>query len=154
MALPHFSRAYEHWAPVAVRVVFGAVFLLSAYYKIPGTDSFNMQVGMSGAVGIPLPIVAVTLAFILEVVAGVALIIGYHTRTAAVALAAFVLLIGVFFYRDWSDQVTFGYFMSCLTQAAGLVYVSVYGAQTIAYRKDPLPHGMHRDHATAEPQVV
>lgn len=140
MPLPHYSAVYEHWAPVVVRVLFGLIFLMSAYFKIPGTDSFMMQVDMSGAVGIPFPFVAVLLAFVLEVVGGVALVVGYHTRTAAAVLAAFVLLIAVFFYRDLSNQATFGLFMSCLTQAGGLIYVSVYGTQHVAMQRDSLSH--------------
>ncbi len=101
---------------------------------------FNMQVEMSGAVGIPFPYVAVLLAFVLEVVGGVALVIGWHARTAAVLLAGFVMLIAFFFYRDWSDQATLGLFITCVTQTVGLVYISVYGAQHLAVRKDPRPH--------------
>lgn len=144
MTLPHVSPVYENWAPVVARVVSGLIFLMSAFYKIPGTESFLMQVEMSGAAGIPFPFVAVLLAFVLEVVAGIALVIGWHTRTAAVLLAAFVLLIAAFFYRDLSDQATFGLFMSCITQVAGLIYISVYGAQHVAVAKDPLPHDMRR----------
>lgn len=144
MKLPHFSTAYENWVPVIVRIIFGLVFLMSAYFKIPGTESFAMQVGMSADVGIPLPFIAVLLAFILEVVGGVALVVGWQTRTFAILLAGFVMLVAVFFYRDLSDQVTFGYFMSCLTQAAGLAYISVYGAQHAAVAKDPLPHDLQR----------
>ena len=94
---------------------------------------------MSGAVGIPLPYVAVLLAFVLEVIAGIALVVGWHARTAAIVLAAFVALIAFFFYRDLSDQATFASFMSCITQIAGLVYISVYGAQYAALKRDPLP---------------
>lgn len=139
MKLPHYSKVYENWMPVIVRIIFGGVFLMSAYYKIPGTESFAMQVGMSEAVGIPFPYLAVLLAFILEIVAAIALIIGYHTRTAAVLLAGFVMLIAFFFYRNLSDQATFGLFMTCLTEAAGLAYISVYGTQHLAVKKDPLP---------------
>ena len=124
---------------VIVRIIFGGVFLMSAYYKIPGTESFAMQVGMSEAVGIPFPYLAVLLAFILEIVAAIALIVGYHTRTAAILLAGFVMLIAFFFYRNLSDQATFGLFMTCLTEAAGLAYISVYGTQHLAVKKDPLP---------------
>lgn len=139
MLLPHHTTWYETWAPVIVRIFFGFVFLLSAYYKIPGSESFAMQVAMSDAVGIPLPYFAVLAAFVFEVIAGVALMIGWHTRTAAVLLAGFVFLVAIFFYRDWSNQANFGLFMSCLTQIAGLVYVSVYGTQHLAMRKDAVP---------------
>ena len=144
MTLPHYSSAYENWAPVVARVIMGLIFLMSAYYKIPGTESFAMQVGMSGSVGIPLPYIAVLLAFVLEVVGGIALVVGWQTRTVALALGAFVMLIAVYFYRDWSNQATFGGFISCVTQTIALVYISVYGAQHAAVSKDPLPHGVMR----------
>src|SRR5688572_22825051 len=119
MTLPHFSPVYERWVPVLVRVVFGLVFLMSAFFKIPGTEMFAMQVQMSGAVGIPFPYIAVLLAFALEVVAGIALVIGWHTRTAAILLALFVMLIAAFFYRNLADQTVFAGFMSCVVQIAG-----------------------------------
>ncbi|MEK7639346.1 MAG: DoxX family protein [Patescibacteria group bacterium] len=144
MKLFYFSPAYENWAPTVVRIFFGFLFLMSAYYKIPGTATFSAQVEMSGAVGIPLPFIAVILAFILEIVAGVALIIGWHTRTAAIVLAAFVVLIILFFYRDWTDQANFASFMSGLAEAAGLIYISVYGAQHAAVAKDQPPHHLQR----------
>lgn len=103
-----------------------------------------MQVEMSAAVGIPLPYVAVILAFILEVVGGVALVIGWQVRRFALVLAAFVMVIAFFFYRDISEDITLGHFMSCVVQAAGLLYASVYGAQHAAIAKDPLPrHARH-----------
>ncbi len=145
MALFNFSPLYENWASTIARIIFGLIFLMSAFFKIPGTEMFAMQVEMSGTVGIPFPFLAVILAFILEVVGGVALVIGWHTRTAALALAAFVMLIAVFFYRNLSDQATFGLFMSCVTQAAGLIYLSVYGAQYAAVAKDPLPQHLKRE---------
>lgn len=144
MKLPLFSPVYEAWAPTIARVIFGLVFLMSAYYKIPGSESFAMQVEMSAGAGIPFPLVAVTLAFVFEVVAGIALVVGWQTRIFALLLAGFVMLIALFFFRNLSDQATFGLFMSCVTEAAALIYISVYGAQHFAVAKDQLPHGLTR----------
>ncbi|MES2994757.1 MAG: DoxX family protein [Patescibacteria group bacterium] len=136
MTLPHYSGAYEAWAPVIARLAFAATFLISAFFKIPGTETFTMQVGMAGAAGLPFPLVMVTLAFILEVCAGIALVIGWRTRTAGFLLALFTLLIAFVFYRNLADQAQFAGFMSCMALVAGLVYVSVYGAKHAAVRKD------------------
>ena len=139
MTLPHLTPQYEKWAPFVARLIFGAAFLLSAFYKIPGSDSFNMQVGMTAEAGLPFAYLAVVLAFLLEIVAAVALIIGWHTRTAAASLAVFILIIAVVFFRDITDPNQFPMFMTCLELTAGLIYVSVYGAQTIAIKKCQLP---------------
>lgn len=142
MTLPHLTKPYETWAPVVARVVFGLLFLQSAFYKIPGTEMFGMQVEASAAAGIPFAMIAVTLAFILEVVAGIALVIGYNTRTAAAALIVFVALIAVFFGRNFSDMNQMMTFFSCIQLIAGLMYVSVYGAQKAAVATCPLPQGI------------
>lgn len=139
MTLPHLTPQYERWAPFIARLIFGAAFLLSAFYKFPGSDSFNMQVGMTAEAGLPLASLLVTLAFILEIVAAIALIIGWHARTAAAALGVFILIIAFVFFRDVSDPAQFPMFMTCLELTAGLIYVSVYGAQSVAVKKCQMP---------------
>lgn len=144
MKLPPFTHWYERWIPVIARVLLGLVFLMSAFYKIPGTESFAMEVGMTGAAGVPLPMIAVLLAFLLEASGGIALVIGWHARTFAFPLAMFSLLLGFVFYHNVADQATMGMFISCVTLMAGLLYVSVYGAQHAAVKKDCLPDGLTR----------
>lgn len=142
MTLPHLTPAYERFAPVVARVLFGLIFLQGAFYKIPGTEMFSLQVAASEAAGIPFAAIAVTLAFVLEVVAGLALVIGWKTRTAAAALVVFVALIAFFFGRNLADQMQMMTFFSCLQLIAGLLYVSVYGAQHLAVKTCPLPQGL------------
>lgn len=131
-------NAYQKWAPVVARIIFGLQFLLGASFKIPGTPFFAGEVAQTAAVGVPFPMVAVLLAFVLEVVLGLMLVFGWHARKAAMILAPYVLLLAVLFYRNLSDPMTMGMFVSHLSFIAGLLYVSVYGAQHFAVRKDPL----------------
>lgn len=142
MALPHQTRAYETWAPVIGRILIAGAFLMGAAFKIPGTEGFTNEVAMSVAAGIPFATVAVFLAFILEVVAGVSLIIGWNTRLMAFLLTLFTLLLIFFFYRDISDPMKMGMLVSHLNLIAGLLYISVYGAQRMAVKTCPLPQGM------------
>lgn len=136
MQLPHFSRVYEAWAPVAARVLFGLQFLMGAAFKIPGTQSFAMESSMTAATGWPFATASVFLAFVLELVAGLCLVIGWHTRTAAFILSLFTLLLAFVFYRNVSDPMTMGMFVSHLAFVAGLTYVSVYGAKKAAVARD------------------
>ncbi|MDB5189900.1 MAG: DoxX family protein [Parcubacteria group bacterium] len=131
-----YSRAYERWAPLVARVLLGGTFLMGAAFKIPGTQGFVMESGMAAAMGLPHASIFVTLAFVVEVVAGISLIIGWHARAAALVLAAFTLALALIFYTNFSDQMVMGEFISHLGLIAGLLYVSVYGAQTIAVRRD------------------
>lgn len=139
MIEPYRARAYEKWAPVIARIAFGLQFLLGAAFKIPGTPMFGMEVAQTAAAGVPLATVAVLLAFILEAAAGLMLVFGWHARKAAFVLAPYVLLLALIFYRNIADPMIMGEFVSHLAFIAGLLYVSVYGAQHFAVRKDPLP---------------
>ena len=130
------SRAYENWAPVLGRVLMGGLFLFAATMKIPGTATFAMEVGMTAAAGVPFASVAVTLALILEVVGGLALILGWKTRFFAFLLTLFVALLTVLFHMNFgADPMAVGMFVNHLGLLAGLLYISVYGARHCAVDK-------------------
>ncbi len=144
MALPFQARAYETWAPVIGRVLLAVGFLIGAFFKIPGTEGYTMEVGMAAAVGIPFAAVAVFLAFILEIVASIAIIIGWKTRLFAFLLMLFTILVTALFHMTFADPMAFGMFVSHLSLIGGLLYLSVYGAQSMAVKTCPLPQGMTR----------
>ena len=116
-----FNAAYERWAPLAARGLLAIQFAVAAYYKLA---MFSMQVAQTAAVGVPLPQVAVTLGLMLEIVGIVALLTGWQLRRISVLLGAYVALLAVLFYNDWSDPMKFGFFISHLGLIAALLYVS------------------------------
>jgi putative oxidoreductase len=127
------STWYQAWAPFIARIIIGVQFLIGAYFKIIWHAA---EVGQTAAAGVPLPEIAVWAAFILEVIAGVALIVGWRVREVAAILAAYVLLLALIFYRNVADPMIMGQFISHLAFIAGLLYLSVYGARSFALRKD------------------
>lgn len=133
MTLPHLTPAFERWAPFIARLIFGFQFLLGAYFKI---SWHAMEVAQTAAVGWPFPELSVWAAFVLELLLGICLIVGYQVRTVAVVLAAYVLLLALLFYRNIADPMIMGQFVSHLGFIAGLLYVSVYGARSLAVKKD------------------
>ena len=114
------------------RVLLALVFLLSGIGKLRGFDG---TVGYISSVGLPLPGVLAALALALEIVAGVALILGYRTRWAALALAVFTLVAAFLFHNFWSmpeeakvmQQIMF---LKNLAIAGGLLMVAAYGPGT------------------------
>lgn len=130
------TRAFETWAPVVARLVFGAQFLFAAFGKIPGVPSFSYAVGFTASHGVPFAGTAVVLAFLLELVAGAMLLLGWKTRVAAVVLVPYVLLLAVVFYRDLSNPMNLGAVISHVSLAAALLLVSAYGAKRFAVKAD------------------
>lgn len=134
-SIPH-TRWWEIWAPVVARVLIGGQFLMGALFKIPGTQGFAMEVGQSAAMGMPFAAVYVSIAFVLETVCALAIILGWHARAAACVLAFFTFALAIIFYSNFSDPLTMGMFVSHLGLIAGLLFISVYGAKNFALRKD------------------
>jgi len=126
MSFLPYDQAYERWAPRVARILLAIQFAVAAYYKL---TMFSVQVSQTAAVGVPLPQVAVTLGLLLELIALAALLTGWQLRRISVVLGSYVALLAVLFYRDWSDPMKFGFFISHLGLIAACLYVSVYGAK-------------------------
>ena len=109
---------------------------MGAAFKIPGTASFMGEVGMSSGHGLPFATIFVALAFVVEVICGLAIIFGLHARHAAFVLAVFTAVLTYIFHSDFADMNSIGQFVSHLGLIAGLLYVSVYGARSYAVARD------------------
>jgi putative oxidoreductase len=114
----------------AGRLLMAALFLPSGIGKL--TD-FAGTVGYISSVGLPLPQVGAGVALIVEIVGSVALIAGYGTRVAAVALAVFTLVASFFFHNYWAlpaDQqmIPQVLFFKNMAVAGGLLLLAAWGA--------------------------
>lgn len=132
MTLPFETAAWERWAPLIARIFLAIQFAIAALFKIL---FFSGEVAQTGAVGVPLPSLAVSLALILEIVSVFCLLTGWKIRAAAFVLAFYVMLLAFLFYHNWADQMTFGMFVSHLGLAAALLYVSAFGARSFTIEK-------------------
>ena len=67
-------------------------------------------------------------AVVVELGAGLMLLVGYRTRAAALALVLFTLAAAVFFHNQFGDRNQFIHFMKNLAICGGLLQVYVFGA--------------------------
>ena len=113
----------ERTINVASRVLLAHIFVISGWSKIAGyagTQAYMTSVGLPGAF---LPFVIA-----LELLGGVALIVGFHTRWVALALAAFSIVAALIFHNNFADQIQMIAFMKNLAIAGGLLVLSQTGA--------------------------
>lgn len=89
----------QHPLALAGRLLLAWLFLPAGIGKIAG---FAGTVGYITSVGMPLPTVAAAIAVVVEIAGGLALLAGFGTRVAALALALFTLVASVFFHAYWS----------------------------------------------------
>lgn len=85
--------------PLLARLLMVALFLPAGLNKIVG---FEDTVGYIASVGLPLATLGALIAIVVEVVAPLALLAGWQTRWAALALAVFTLAATVLFHNYWA----------------------------------------------------
>jgi len=91
--------ANKDWAALVGRILLGIVFIPAGFSKIGG---FAGTAGYIASKGLPLPEVGAAIAIVAEIVAGIALVVGWKTRWAALLLAVFTLVATVFFHAFWA----------------------------------------------------
>ena len=112
---------------LAGRLLLGHIFLLAGLNKISGYDGTAAYMEAMGVPGGLLPAVIA-----LEVLGGLAVIIGFKTRWASYALAAFTVLAAVIFHADFADQMQMIMFMKNMSITGGLLILSVHGAGALS----------------------
>lgn len=81
------------------RILLAIVFVPAGFGKIAG---FAGTVGYAASAGLPLPAVGVAIALVIELIGGLALLVGFGTRIAAIALAVFTLVASFYFHAYWA----------------------------------------------------
>jgi putative oxidoreductase len=121
--------------PVLVaRVLLALMFVLAGFGKLGGLEG---TAGYIASKGLPMPMVLAAATGVLELVAGVMLIVGWQARWAALALAAFTLVASVLFHNYWAmpaeqQMMQQLMFMKNLSVTGGLLAVFAFGAGTLS----------------------
>lgn len=111
------------FAHLVGRILLALIFILSGIGKISdpaGTAGFMESMGVPGMLVWP------TIA--LEILGGIAVAIGFQTRIAAFALAAFSIAAAVIFHHNFADQIQMIMFLKNLSIAGGLLLLAASGA--------------------------
>ena len=117
------------------RVLLALIFVTSGYGKLAGLEG---TAGYIASAGLPWPTALAAAAGLFELLAGLALVVGFKARWAALALGAFTLLASLLFHAYWAapaDQqfVQQLMFMKNLAIAGGLFIVAAFGADRLAF---------------------
>jgi len=77
---------------------------------------------------IPIPDVAVWVVIVIEVLGGLAILVGFQARWVAAVLAVFCLITGFGVHLPVGDYPNMVNFYKNLVMAGGFLYVATYGA--------------------------
>lgn len=105
------------------RIFISLIFLWAGIAKI--TDYAGKQ-GYMESVGVPG--ILLPLVIILEIGGAIAVVLGWKTRWAALALAIFCILSAFLFHFDFSNQMQSILFMKNIAIAGGFAVIFAHGA--------------------------
>ncbi|MDQ0007903.1 putative oxidoreductase [Luteibacter jiangsuensis] len=105
------------------RLLLVGLFLLSGFGKI---TAYTATAGYMTAMGVPPAVLPLVIA--IEVLGGLAILLGWKTRIVAVLLAGFTLLTGVVFHHDFADQIQMIMFMKNVSIAGAFLLLAANGA--------------------------
>lgn len=113
----------KNYAELIARLLMAHIFLIAGVTKIPGYTGTAAYMESMGVPGILLPLV-----ILLEIGGALALIVGWQTRWAALALSGFCVLTALIFHSNFADQMQMIIFMKNFVMAGGLLLLVIHGA--------------------------
>lgn len=105
------------------RTMLAGIFIMAGYSKIGGYEGTQGYMESVGVPGMLLPLVIA-----LELLGGIAILIGYQTRIAALLLGGFTFLAAIIFHSDFSQQTQMILFMKNLAIAGAFLLLFAQGA--------------------------
>lgn len=120
----------RQFGPLVGRVLLASIFVASGYGKIGGFDGTSAYMASQGLPFVPALLV---LTIVIELGAGLMLMLGIKARWAATALVLFLIPVTVIFHGFWaadaaSAQMQQIMFMKNLAIMGGLLLVAAFGA--------------------------
>lgn len=116
-------------ASLVGRIMLAAIFIPAGYNKIIGYDGTAGYMESAGVPGLLLPLVILA-----ELGGGLAILLGFMTRWAALGLAIFCVVAAALFHAFWADASQYNSFMKNIAIAGGLLILFANGPGKYAAR--------------------
>jgi putative oxidoreductase len=111
------------------RILLSIMFIVAGYGKLTAIAG---TAGWFASMGLPVPTVTTVVVGLVELVGGIAILLGYQTRIAALILAAFTIAATLIAHTDLADQVQQLFFMKNLSVTGGFLILAAAGAGALS----------------------
>ena len=124
------NQSIQNFAALGGRLLLAAIFVISGLNKL--SDFSGTAAFMSGA-GLPAAEFLLVLTILIEVVGGLMIVLGWHTRQLALILFLFMIPVTAVFHNPWAAadpaqaQQQMIHFLKNLAIMGGLLHLSAFG---------------------------
>lgn len=120
----------ENAVPFMGRILMSSVFLVFGVLKF---TTFAYYVGLSSGKGMPLPAASIIAAATLEVLGGLAILVGFQVRIVSWILCVYLIPTSILFHNYWALQGALratmeAHFFKNMAIMGGLLYLATFGA--------------------------
>ena len=127
-------KKYENVLNLLCRIAIAALFLPAGINKLIGMEGAT---GYFASLGLPAVAILIWVVIAIEILGGIALILGYHTRFVAIALAIFTVLASIVGHAFWAAPVDAAFitqllFFKNIAVTGGLLVLASSGAGSIS----------------------
>jgi putative oxidoreductase len=124
------SNSSDSIVPLVGRFLMSLVFILAGIGKI---GAFSMYTGFIAAAHLPLPKVSLAIAIVVELLGGLAILAGLHTRFMAWVVFLYLIPTTIMFHNFWALQGATRidnmiHFEKNLAIMGGLLILATFGA--------------------------
>jgi uncharacterized membrane protein YphA (DoxX/SURF4 family) len=140
-------HAAVHNAFLAGRILAGGYYLYNGLHHFTAVGQLS---GYAASKGVPAPTVAVLVAGVLLLIAGITLLLGWHPRIGVAALVLFLVPVTLFMHAFWADPDAMSRQMNMINFAKN---VALLGSSLIFLGvPEPWPYSVHaRQRAVPRP---
>jgi putative oxidoreductase len=120
--------------PLLGRILISSIFILSGISKI---TAFSMEEGYAAAKHLPMPAVGIAVSLIIEVLGGLAILVGLYTRLTAWVVFLYLIPTTFIFHNFWAEQGAerinnMIHFQKNLAIMGGLLVLAAFGAGSLS----------------------
>lgn len=106
------------------RILISAMYIMAGFSKL---TAISGTAGWFGSIGLPAPTLVAILVGLLELAGGIAVLVGFKTRIAAIALAVFTIAATLIAHMDFADMNQLLFFQKNLAITGGFLILAAFG---------------------------
>jgi putative oxidoreductase len=127
--------------PLIGRILISPIFILSGILKV---SAFSTMTGVVASAHIPFPKFSLACAAAIEILGGLAILTGYHTKLAAWIVFLFLIPATILFHllpamHGVDSQNNMGHSMKNLAIMGGLLILAAFGAGGLSFDSKSAP---------------
>jgi putative oxidoreductase len=111
------------------RICLSIMFILAGFSKL---TAIGGTAGWFASIGLPVPTVTAVVVGLVELIGGLAVLVGYQTRIAALVLALFTIGATLIAHMNFADQTQQLFFMKNLSVVGGFLVLAGVGAGALS----------------------